>query len=229
MIDNLSPPARLFGSTLASLVDRLGLQEQQGEGGGAYLPLESHLPMAHGEIGNVRLFTGGPLFRLVTCSMVAWWHGGMVVEPIQLDSHMLFAFTPGNSAVPHFTLDSVGAGEHFAFHRDLISRLDLGANLTYMDEDFGPLTEAYEKGAAIEGLSKAHLSPRQHAIMSPWMLANRATEDAFNSIEETVQTYQAHWFTLLDSGVSEQALGGATAEQLATLDIEGDKIDPAAR
>jgi len=153
---------------------------------------------------------------VVTCSLT--------VEPIQLDSHMLFAFTPGSSAVPHFTLDSVKAGDHFAFHLDLIPRLDLGSNLKYMDEVFGPLTEAYETGSSIEGLSKAHLSPRQYAIMSPWMLANRASEDAFGAIEATVQAYQQHWFQLLEAGVSDEALDGATARELAARNLRNKRI-----
>ena len=211
-----SLPGKLFSTTLERLVERLGLEEQLNDEGDSYLPLVSHLPMAQGEVGSVRLFTGGPLFRVVTCSLA--------VEPIQLDSHMLFAFTPGNSAVPHFTLDSVKAGEHFAFHLDLIPRLDLGANLAYMDEVFGPLTPAYEAGSAIEGLSKAHLSPRQYAIMSPWMLANRASEEAFTSIDETVAAYQKHWFGLLDAGVSDAALEGSTPTELAERNLRNKRI-----
>lgn len=211
-----SLPGKLFSSTLERLVDRLGLKEQTGEDGAAYLPLVSQLPMVQGEVGSVRVFTGDPLFRVVTCSLT--------VAPIELDSHMLFAFTPGSSAVPHFTLDSVKAGDHFAFHLDMIPRLDLGANLAYMDEVFGPLTEAYETGSAIEGLSKAHLSPRQYAIMSPWMLANRASESAFGIIEETVQAYQEHWFGLLERGVSDAALDGATAAQLSERNLRNKRI-----
>ncbi len=211
-----SLPARLYASTLQRLVDTLGLQEVCAADGGPYLPLVSQLPKVQGEVGRVRVFSGGPLFRVVTCSLA--------VAPIQLDSHMLFAFTPGNSAVPHFTLDSVKAGEHFAFHLDLIPRLDLGANLAYMDEVFGPLTPAYEAGAAIEGLSKAHLSPRQYAVMSPWMLANRASEDAFSRIEATVLAYQQHWFSLLQKGVSAAALEGTTAAQLAARNLRNKRI-----
>ncbi len=212
----MSLPARLFTTTLNRLVETLGLEEQTGDDGGAYLPLVSQLPMVQGEVGNVRLFTGGPLFRVVTCSLA--------VAPIQLDSHMLFAFTPGTSAIPHFTLDSVKAGEHFAFHLDLIPRVDLGANLAYMDEVFGPLTEAYEKGSAIEGLSRAHLSPRQHAIMSPWMLANRASEEAFAAIESAVEAYQQHWFGLLDKGVSDAALEGVSSGELQQRNLRNKKI-----
>lgn len=212
----VSLPGKLFGDTLQRLVDQFGLTEVPGDDGGAYLPLESQLPMVQGSVGSVRLFTGDPLFRVVTCSLS--------VEPMQLDSHMLFAFTPGSSAVPHFTLDSVKAGEHFAFHLDLIPRLDLGSNLQYMDEVFSPLNEAHEIGSAIEGLSKAHLSPRQYAIMSPWMLANRASEPAFTAIEDIVQRYQQHWFGLVESGVSEEALAGVDAEQLQTRNLRNKRI-----
>ena len=212
----VSLPAKLFNTTLARIVDKLGLVEQTCAEGGAYLPLISQLPMVDGEVGNVRVFTGGSLFRVVTCSLA--------VAPIQLDSHMLFAFTPGTSAVPHFTLDSVKAGEHFAFHLDLIPRLDLGANLKYMDEVFKPLTDAHAAGSAIEGLTRAHLSPRQHAIMSPWMLANRASEDAFSAIEESVMAYQNHWFSLLNSGVSEAAVEGVSAAELQSRNLRNKRI-----
>ncbi|MEH6568286.1 MAG: hypothetical protein V7709_04370 [Halioglobus sp.] len=211
-----SLPAKLFSSTLDRLVDTLGLKEQTGKGGGAFLPLISQLPMVDGEVGNVRVFAGGPLFRVVTCSLT--------VAPIQLDSHMLFAFTPGDSAVPHFTLDSVKAGEHFAFHLDLIPRLDLGANLKYMNEVFDPLTQAHAAGSAIEGLTRAHLSPRQHAIMSPWMLANRASEEAFSAIEESVRAYQDHWFSLLQTGVSDAAIEGTSVAELQSRNLSNKKM-----
>ncbi len=216
MSDKQSLPEKLFSDTLHSLVAQLGLTEQKSEGDRPWMPLVSQLPMVQGEVGNVRLFTGSPLFRVVTCSLA--------VEPIQLDSHMLFAFTPGDSAVPHFTLDSVKAGEHFAFHLDLIPRLDLGSNLAYMDEVFTPLTDAFEAGSAIEGLSMAHLSPRQNAIMSPWMLAKRATEEAFSEIESTVETYMKHWFKLLDEGVSESACAGISAAQLRARNLANKQI-----
>ena len=195
---SFSLPQKLYQDTLQRIIDDLGLQEELASNGGPYMPLISKAPMAQGEIGSVRLFTGPQLYRLVTCSIV--------VPAIQLDSHMLFAFTPGDSAVPHFTLDSVMAGDHFAFHLDLIPRVDMGSNLAYMQEVFGPLTEAFEQGSAIEGLSRAHLSPQQVAIMSPWMLAHRATEQAFENIESSVRAYQDHWFSLIKNGVSEEVL-----------------------
>lgn len=216
MSDKRSLPEKLFSDTLHSVVTELGLTECKSEGDRPWMPLVSQLPMVQGEVGNVRLFTGSPLFRVVTCSLA--------VEPIQLDSHMLFAFTPGDSAVPHFTLDSVKAGEHFAFHLDLIPRLDLGSNLAYMDEVFAPLTDAFETGGAIDGLSVAHLSPRQSAIMSPWMLAKRATEEAFSGIESTVQAYMKHWFNVLNKGVSESACAGINTAQLRARNLANKQI-----
>ncbi len=209
-------PAKLFRKTLERIVERLSLSEQSGESGVPYLRLESHLPMAQGEIGEVRLFNGGPLFRVVTCTIT--------VEAMQLDSHMLFAFTPKTSAVPHFTLDSVYAGGYFAFHLDLIPRLDLGTNLAYMDAVYTPLSPAFEAASEMEGLSPAQLSPRQRAIMSPWMLANRATESAFKSIHTSVEQYQKHWFGLLANGISTEALGSATPSELASRNLDNKRI-----
>jgi hypothetical protein len=212
-MDHTQPslPGALFNTTLDAILERFALKEQRAEGGGPFLGLESHLPMVQGSVGSVRLFSGQPLFRLVTCSLAA--------APMQLDSHMLFAFAPGHSAVPHFTLDSVKAGEHFAFHLDLIPRVDLGAHREYMEHVYQPLTETFEAAREIAGLSRAHLSPRQLAIMSPWMLAHRADESAFRAIEDTVRAYLAHWFDLLEQGVPDTALDGMSVEALQARNL----------
>ena len=156
-------------------------------------------------VGSCRLFTGGPVAKLV--------YIGLTVPFINLDSHMIFAFTAPDSAVPHFTLDSVFGGEHFAFHLDLIPRVDLGANLDYINAALQPLTEEFQAVKAIEGLSPAHLSPRQYAIMSPWMLAYRANETAFAAIEKSVNVYLDHWFNLAANGLSAEASAEALAER----------------
>ncbi len=203
-----SLPHALWERTLDRIVDRFALAEVAGEDGGPWLPLQSQAPFHRGGVGQMRVFRGAPLFQVVTSNIV--------VPPIQLDSHMLFAFAPPASAVPHFTLDSVRAGDHYAFHLDLIPRVDLGARLAYMDLCFAPLTEAYERGEAMEGFTRAHLSPRQYAIMSPWMLAKRATREAFAGIDGLVEHYLGHWFRLLDEGVPDDALEGI--DQAALID-----------
>ncbi len=142
---------------------------------------------------------------------------GMTVEAFGLDSHMLFAFTAPDSATPHFTLDAVLAGPHYAFHLDLIPRVDPGANLAYLDHCFGPLTEAHDSASEVEGLTPAHLSPRQWQLMSAWMLAHRADEQAFVGIGPIVDAYRDHWLGLVTSGVP-PALVNAEAIDLAERD-----------
>lgn len=142
----------------------------------------------------------------------------MTVEAFGLDSHMCFAFTPPSSPVPHFTVDSVLAGPHYAFHLDLLPRVDPGANLAYIDHCFGPLSEAHARAGEIDGLTPAHLSRRQWQLMSAWMLAHRADEDGFRAVFDTVAAYRDHWLELVVGGVPDEAVGGATAEQLAERD-----------
>lgn len=205
-----SLPRKLHDHVLNRIVDRFGLTEQTSNEGGPFLPLESQLPMHDGSVGQMRKFTGGPLFQVLTSSIV--------VPAMQLDSHMIFAFMPSDSAVPHYTVDSVQAGGHHAFHLDLIPRMDIGSRLNYLNEVYQPLTDTCEQARSIEGLEPAHLSPRQYAIMSPWMLANRATPEAFEKVTGPVDFYLEHWFALVEKGISAAALEDVTAEELVARD-----------
>lgn len=210
MTDSL--PKQMHDQTLARIVDRLKLTEVKGADGGPWLTLNSALPMAKGPVGNVRVFKGKPIAQVVTCTIA--------VPAIKLDSHMLFAFSESESAVPHFTLDSVKNGDSHAFHLDFIPRVDLAVALPYMDEVFTPLTDAFKKNRELPGMSPAQLDPRQYAVMSPWMLATRADEAAFKATFATVNTYLDHWFTVLERGVSPSAVNGTTPAQLASRDVE---------
>lgn len=54
-------------------------------------------PMSPGPVGRIRIWRGsGPVVKVVTVALV--------VPPIGLDSHMIFAVTAPDSAVPHFTV-----------------------------------------------------------------------------------------------------------------------------
>ncbi len=208
----------LSHNTLNTIVDRFGLAEE----GSPYLTL--HSPMSPAPVGELRLFSGGPVDRMV--------YIGLSVPPIGLDSHMIFAFTAPDSPLPHFTLDSVLAGPHFAFHLDLIPRVDLGANLAYINELFEPLTAVFDATKQIEGLTPAHLSPRQYALMSPWMLAYRANEAAFAQIDEQVSQFLNHWFAIVDRGISAETLASLDNTNFSTRDqrnraaIFNPEVDP---
>ncbi len=203
----MSLPQDLSQATLTRIVERLGLAEV----GAPYLTLTGLAGSA--PVGELRLFRGEALSKMV--------YIGLVVPAIGLDSHMLFAFTPPDSAIPHFTLDSVAAGPSFAFHLDLIPRADLGANLAYMNAVYDPLTPLFEAARQIPGLSPAQIGPKQYALMSPWMLAYRADAEAFRQIEGPVQGYLQHWFHLVEQGIP--------AEAMPTGDLAGrDRLNRAA-
>lgn len=181
----------LCETTLQTLVSRFHLQEI----GHPFMALKTPEggPFPSMPVGSCRIFTGGPVQKLV--------YIGLTVDAIGMDSHMLFAFAAPENPLPHFTLDSVKVGPTFAFHLDLIPRVELGVELAYMDATYGKLTPLFQAGRQLEGLSPAQLSPRQLALMSPWMLAHRATEGAFERISETVAAYLEHWIGLTDQNL----------------------------
>jgi hypothetical protein len=204
----MTPAADLAFSTLDKLSKRLSLTEVE------TIPLTS--PMMPEPVGSVRVFSGEKLSKAV--------YIGMSVPFIKLDSHMVFAFAKTDSPIPHFTLDSVNNDASYAFHLDLIPRVDLGANLEYIDAVYGGLSNYFETAKKTDGLSEAHLNPRQLAVMSPWMLVNRATEEGFKKIEIFVNSYMNHWFSLIENGINEEISKQFSAEYLTTRDRKNREI-----
>ncbi|GAA0467848.1 hypothetical protein Aca07nite_40320 [Actinoplanes capillaceus] len=174
-------------------------------------------PMSPAPVGKIKIWRGtGTVVKIVNVSLV--------VPMIGLDSHMIFAFTAPDSGVPHFTLDSVANGENYAFHLDLIPRIDLATSLDYLDSVYEPLTALYQEVSGREGLTPAHLTPRQYALMSPWMLVNRATAAAFEGIGDAVDAYLSHWAALVESGV--KADGTAARDAAHRELLFSPEIDP---
>ncbi|GIH02411.1 hypothetical protein Rhe02_04780 [Rhizocola hellebori] len=204
----MSLPLALAERTLASILDSHELT----------LVRDEVLGNTFGDVGRLRTWRGSAVAKVVNISLV--------VPQFQLDSHMIFAFTPEDSAVPHFTLDSVYGGAYYAFHLDLIPRAELASHLSYMDEAFAPLTPVFEETTALEGLSKAAIGPRQYAVMSPWMLVHRATEEAFGTIGEAVAAYQAHWSALVHKGLQVDDTDLAARDALVRGNIFSRDVDP---
>ena len=206
----MSLPEELCVTTLEDIVARTGITEVTGLEGG---PLRELTSPAFGPVGKIRVFTGdGAVAKAVYVSLV--------VAPIGLDSHMTFAFTPPTSAVPHFTLDSVMGQGSYAFHLDLIPRAEIGVHVPYMDAVYGGITETFEQVRDWEGLSATNLTPRQNAMMSPWMLARRATEDAFRAMSGPVGVYRDHWYSLIEKGLPDEILATLSDTDLAARDAE---------
>jgi len=205
-----SLPGGLCRRTLDSVVALSDLVEVTAADGGAFRTLTS--PMSPAPVGAVRVFRGeGVVAKAV--------YVALAVPAIGLDSHMVFAFTRGDSVVPHFTLDSVQGQGSYAFHLDLIPRAELATHLTYVDWAHTPLTETFEEVQQRPGLSKAAIGPRQFAMMSPWMLVSRADENAFAGIEDAVKSYLAHWSLLLEGCVPDAVLADVSDTDLAVRDL----------
>ena len=203
-----SLPGALCLGTLDTIVERAGLTEIAGADGGPFRTLTS--PMSPEPVGRVRVFGGDAVAKVV--------YVGLSVPPIGLDSHMVFAFTPADAAVPHFTLDCVQGQGSYAFHLDLIPRADLATHLTYVDWAHTPLTDTFDEVSARPGLSKAAIGPRQIAMMSPWMLVHRADEAAFGGIGDAVAHYLDNWFGLLEGGVPDEVTADLADTDLAARD-----------
>ena len=197
--------------TLDRIVAHFRLDEVRGDDGGPFLPLVSPA-FGNTSVGAFRLWHGGENLQKVV-------YTGISVEPIGIDSHMIFAFTKRDSIVPTFTLDSVytkmppGAdpnfpdgGDMYAFHLDLVPRCDLGVNRAYMSRVYDALTDTQAAVLAADGVFPAQLSPTQRAIMSPWMLAQRTTSSAYESVVfPAAEAYTSHWLALVDDGLEDVA------------------------
>ena len=197
------------------IVERLGLVEDIGENG--EVPRYS-LVGGFGPVGVCRTFrqpgtSGADGITLVYIAMT--------VASINLDSHMLYAHTPPSSAVPHFTLDSICHGDEFAFHLDLPPRVDPGASLAYLDHVYSPLNDVRRVALEIKGLTPAQIAPRQWAIMSAWMIGQRANASAFDAVSAPVTAYRDHWLSLVADGVPDSVLDGpgALAVERAARDV----------
>ena len=199
---------KLSEQTLRRITGHFDLEEVTGEGGGAFLPLNA-AAFGNAPVGSFRLWNGGERLLKVV-------YTGITVEPIGLDSHMIFAFTRPDSLVPTFTLDSVytrmppdadpnfpDGGDMYAFHLDLVPRCDLGVNAAYMQHCYAPLADVQAGVLQADGVFAAQLSPMQRAIMSPWMLAQRTTAAAYEAtVVPAASHYLEHWIALVDDGVA---------------------------
>ncbi|MEV6773884.1 hypothetical protein AB0N05_35135 [Nocardia sp. NPDC051030] len=205
-----SLPAALSERTLTTLISALDLETVED------VALTS--AMSADPVGRLRVLRGGPIDKAVTVDLV--------VPPIGLDSHMIFAFTGSDSAVPHFTLDSVYGGEYYAMHLDLIPRADLAVHLEYLDAAYLPLTSLLEDAWRIEGVSPAAIGPRQRALMSPWMVVCRADAAAFGTLTGTVDAYLEHWLTLVDKGVPAVGEDPAARDRANRANLFSPAVDP---
>jgi len=219
----MSLPGDLVVGTLDRITAQTGVAEVEGEGGGPLLRLSG--VGGGGRAGSVRLFEGGGLTRLVYCNLD--------LPQRDLDSHMLYGFGPADSGVPHFTVDAADARGVVAFHVDLMPRVDLATHGPYLDAIFSPLDDVFAEVAGDPAFAAARLTPKQRALMSPWMLANRLDRSDFGRTGVPVRRYVDWWLTLVANGVGPEIEAGLADTDLPTRDaamrrtLFGGDVDPA--
>ncbi|MDX6744379.1 hypothetical protein [Actinocorallia sp. A-T 12471] len=197
-----SLPKGLFDRTLAKLEETDDLKLVIGD--------DLAGPFGPDPVGRLEVRTGTKLAKVVTI--------GLVVPQIGMDSHMIFAFLPADSPIPHFTLDSVEAGGQLAFHLDLVPRADLASHLGYLDAAFEPLTPSFDRSKELFGASRAAIGPRQYAMMSPWMLVHRADAEQFKQVDTFVDDYFGHWKGLVEGGLPDDVVATLHDTDLAARD-----------
>jgi hypothetical protein len=200
---------KLSLAKLEQIKERLGLTELHGENGGPFRPITSVRDGS--EIGLTRILVGDGLVKKVV-------YHAITVDFIGLDSHMIFAFTDPESAIPHWTFDSVLNDPIYAFHLDMLPRADMASHRKYMDFVYEPLNDDFEGGKTHTGTSEAQLTPRQRSIMSQWMLAYRVTAEEYPHMEPYVQAYLNRWYDLLDNGIPQEVLDTLKDTDLAARD-----------
>jgi hypothetical protein len=218
-----SVPASLVVTALDEIVRRVGATEVTGAGGGPFRSLEA--VDGSGPAGRVRVWTSEAVPRIVYTNLDLPAH--------DMDSHMFYAFAPADSGVPHFTLDAVSARGIYAFHADLMPRVDLATHLPYMDAVFTPLDETQRAVEADAAFKPAVVPSRGRAMMSPWMLANRLDETDFPSASPPSHFYLDYWLGLVERGLSSEVVASLADVDLAERDaalrhnLFGQDIDPA--
>lgn len=208
-----TPAYRLCHDAIDVVVERFKMREIRAADGGPYHSVLS--TDGSKEVGEYRVWIGeGGVFKMI--------YAGLVANPPGVDSHMMFCFTPDNSPVPHFTVDSVHLAHmgHYSFHCEIMPRVDYGMNLPYLDHVYTPLSEANHTVYHTPGIAKTEaLSLRQWALMSPWMLAGRAANlEAFQTLDQQVAIYRDHWIKLVEAGIPEDCLEGVTEAGLIERD-----------
>lgn len=144
-------------------------------------------------VGEVRAWTGRTLPKLVDSRLV--------VPDLGIDSVMLHAFAPADSAVPHLASDVAGLRGRLTVNADLTPRVDLAVEPVYLDSVYPPLTAARSAAYAVPGARPGDLPLRLEAFGSPWMTAVSVGPDRTADVEQVLAAYADRFCALLENGV----------------------------
>lgn len=199
VVDAAAPTVGAYVSGVRDLlVERFGLTEVLAEDGGPWLTLGAQAP-----IGAARQFRGDVdgtgIARLV--------HVGVDMPDGSMAAHMLVAHTAAGSIIPHLAIDLMRFPDSYGFFVDLLPRIDLNANLAYVDEVYAPLDDTFETLEATEGLVQVPMPPRMLAFYSPWMLHKFSCPD-LGFLIETIDPFVERFVAMLGDGLQTTDLYG---------------------
>ncbi len=120
-------------------------------------------------------------------------------------TRQFYVFARTVSLVPHLAIEwtghRVGAVERVGVLADLLPRIDLAVNLDYVDEVYGPLTDAFDEARGIDGVEITSVPPRRATAMSPWRLSVSVPKDQVVALAPLVDRYVTRWIGVNSGGV----------------------------
>jgi hypothetical protein len=200
---------------LDQIVKALGLREELAEDKGPVLRLIARGgPMEGQDLGNFRVFRGGPIASLV--------YSAMTIEDFAMDTHQIYAFTKADDPRPSFTLDlAISTNTQGTFHigLDLLPKVDLSSSLPMLSKVYEPLTPVLAEAMKMSGVEAAvSIGPLMRAMRSPWMLAAYVQPDALVRCQPAVDAYLARWLDVVQKPLDAEIAADVAWQDIKTRD-----------
>jgi hypothetical protein len=117
-----------------------------------------------------------------------------------VDSVMLHAFAPSGSSTPHLLSDLAGLADgHWHFHVDLLPRVDLVQDTSYLDEVFPPLTPSRDQAYGLPGAALIPIPLRLRALASAWLVGVIGAPHDAEAFTQVHSAYVDRFIDLLDN------------------------------
>lgn len=171
-------------------------------------PVWSDLQRGDEVIGELRVYRGRGRVQKVVSSRYT------LTTPL-VDSHSVVVFTRPESAVPHFSLESVRLGCEVHLYVDLLPKRDLAVSLAYLDRCYAPLSAVVSELERDPRFRSVPVSLRHRALLSPWHVLSLHDPRDLGGAQNYVDRYVSHWASLLRSTAPEFD----SSPELATRDI----------
>jgi hypothetical protein len=174
---------------ITAIVRRLGLAEVRDATRALDLTVPEQPP------ARLRGWSGEAVERLLSVELAA--------PAIGLELGMVAAFAPSTSALPHLVVEVVASPGGLSLFVDLSQRVDVGADLPWIDAAWTPLTAAHQGALEAEGVTPAALNHRLRALLGPWTVAVRCDEAGLRgAVGRSVDAYLDHWLDLMTRGLA---------------------------